>query len=124
MPHLPWKPRRTGLKSSVDSHGTPRDPLPEPSDTLRGLAAQGRQLLAEYLATQRAKRAAPANAALGTDLLDFFFDLSGYKRAVGRIGKGMAYSSAANQETAVRARYGSWESAVSSAFRGVSVVHK
>src|SRR2546422_2401648 len=124
MPHLPWKPRRTGLKSSVDSHGTPRDPLPEPSDTLRGLAAQGRQLLAEYLAAQRAERSAQANAALGTDLLDFFFDLSGYKRAVGRIGKGMAYSSAASKETDVRARYDSWESAVRSTLRDVTVVHK
>lgn len=98
--------------------------LPEPSDALRGLAAQGRQLRAQYLAAQRAKRSAPANAALGTDLLDFFFDLSGYKRAVGRIGRGIAYSSVASKETDVRTGYDSWESAVRSTLRGMSVVHK
>ena len=97
--------------------------LPEPSDTLRGLAAQGRQLLAQYLAAQRAKRSVPANAALGTDLLDFFFDLSGYKRAVGRIGKGMAYSSVASKDTEVRAGYDAWEGTVRSTLRGISIVH-
>lgn len=98
--------------------------MPEPSDALRGLAAQGRQLHAQFMAAQRAKQAAPANAIIGTDLLDFFFDLSGYKRAVARVGKGIAYSSAIARESDVLAGYDAWVEGVRSALKSVSfVVH-
>ncbi len=98
--------------------------LPEPSDTLRGLAVQGRQLHAQYMAVERAKQSAPTNAALGADLLDFFFDLSGYKRAIARVGKGIAYTSAAGKESDVRAAYDVWTQSVRSELQGISIVGK
>lgn len=96
--------------------------MPEPSDVLRELASQGRQLYAEYSALAASKRSAPTNVAIGTDLLDYFFDLSGHKRGVARMGRGLAYSSIAGREGQTRSRYEAWEQTVRNTLRTFSSV--
>ncbi len=98
--------------------------MAEPSDALREFASQGRQLFAEYSALVASKRSTPTNVALGTDLLDYFFDLSGHKRGVARIGKGLAYSSISNRESQVRARYETWERTVRTALGTLSSIRE
>ena len=79
--------------------------MSEPSDDLRQLAAQGRQILAKQMAAVRARRTAPARVAAGVDVLDFLVDLSGNKRAARRVGKILAEDSANTREAQIDTEY-------------------
>lgn len=96
--------------------------MTEPNDALRQLAAQGRQLRAQYLAAIETMRLAPVKMNVGVDLADFFFDLSGYKRTATRVGKLLAMGSAATARADLQARYESWSELVRSTLRDVTEV--
>jgi hypothetical protein len=98
--------------------------LGEASDTLRELAAQARTIRAQYLTAINAAKASPTNVATTVDAIDFFFDLSGYKRAASRIGRALARNSSQQQLAMIGQQGESWASAVRSALGGFSLVGK
>ena len=98
--------------------------MSEPSDDLRQLAAQGRQLLAKQMAAVRARRTAPARVSAGVDVLDFLVDLSGSKRAARRVGKILAEDSANTREAQIETEYQQWTQAVRQTLGLITVVTK
>lgn len=96
--------------------------MPEPSDELRQLAAQGRQLRAQYVSLVESRRTSSSKVSLGVGLLDAFFDLSGYKRAATHFGRLMSEDSSSKQEASLLSQYESWANGARNALRGMSVV--
>lgn len=86
--------------------------MSEPSDDLRQLAAQGRQILAKQIAAVRARRTAPARVAAGVDVLDYLVDLTGYKRTARGIGRLLAEDSAHAQDAGIESEYEHWAQSV------------
>jgi hypothetical protein len=83
-----------------------------PSDILRQLAARGRELRARAVGISRSKRDAHSHVSLGVDILDAFFDLSGYKRTASRLGRIVVSNSLVSQARTIGAEYNEWNQVV------------
>ena len=85
-----------------------------PSDTLRQLAARGREIRAKLIAISESKKNSNANVSVGVDILDAFFDLSGHKRTATGLGKRLMSNSIKARETEITQEYDGWKSSVDS----------
>ena len=94
--------------------------MSEPSDILRQLAARGRKIRAEWIEQLESRRSIPKNVSLGVDVLDSFFDLSGYKRTASRVGRMLVEDTATQREKQLRQEFEDWATSVSTALRGIS----
>jgi hypothetical protein len=80
----------------------------EPSDILRQLAARGRQIRASMMENTESRKSVSERVAGGVDVLDFFFDLSGYKRRARRVGKVLARDSMVRRQKELEEEYDNW----------------
>lgn len=86
--------------------------MPEPSDTLRQIAARGRRVHANMMENLESQKSISGNVSTGVDILDFFFDLSGSKRRATRLGKAVARDSALKRQRQLERESETWASQV------------
>ena len=98
--------------------------MPEPSDHLRELAAQGRSIRAQYLAAMNSRRTAPERITAGVDVLDYFFDFSGYKKAASRVGKVLIQQDLQTKLGELQNAYANWYTTVMGALGELTLVSK
>lgn len=80
----------------------------EPSDILRQLAARGRQIRASIIENYESRKSVSDRVTTGVDMVDLFFDLSGYKRRATKIGKVLAQDSIIRRQKELEREYDNW----------------
>lgn len=98
--------------------------MSEPSDVLRQLAARGRQIRASMIQNYETQKSIPERVATGVDMLDLFFDLSGYKRSAVRAGKALVQDSATQRQKHLEQEREDWTSQVKGNLRKISEVKR
>lgn len=98
--------------------------MSEPSDILRQLAARGRQIRASFIENYESQKSVTDRVSTGVDLVNLFFDLSGYKRKATRVGKVIAQDNIVRRQKELEREYENWVLEVKTNLGKMSEVRK
>lgn len=98
--------------------------MTEPSDTLRELAAQGRQIHAQYEMALDRKKTAPQRAEATVEIIDYFLNLKKRKRSASRVTKAMLSNSSSEEVRAQESEFDNWKTRVRENLGNITVIAK
>jgi hypothetical protein len=91
-----------------------------PNDTVRQLAARGREIRAKLIAISESRKNSNSNVSIGVDVIDAFFDLSGHKRIAAGLGKRILTNSIKTREAKLTQEYHEWKLTVDKTLQNYS----